>query len=124
MQKHRIPTDIILLNDKIQQSSGDKNGNSDEENGPEVIPDRPQVPSITTDKDTMSDVTYVTYVTSTQTGAATDFSRTSNTRNAEGTGLPSEKERDRCKQISLTDEQINVFCQVFRNEEPRNLLRA
>lgn len=32
-------------------------------------------------------------------------------------GLPSEKERDRCKQSSLTDEQINIFYQVFNELE-------
>jgi hypothetical protein len=31
--------------------------------------------------------------------------------------LPSEKERERCKQTSLTDEQVNIFYQVFNELE-------
>jgi hypothetical protein len=120
-------TGKVPESDTSDTSDSDKGCNGDEENGSEVVPDRTHVPSFTPDKDIMSDVTHVTHVTSTQTDA-TNFSCASDTINAEGTVVDSlldlsEKERDRCKQTSLTDGQIIAFYQVFNELENESNLQ-
>jgi hypothetical protein len=108
--------------DTSDTSDSDKKRNNNEEKGSEVVFDRPQCPSTTTDKDIMSHVTHVTHVTSIRTNTTANISHTSNIINGEGTvieiaGLPSEKERERCKQTSLPDEQVNTFYRVFNELE-------
>jgi hypothetical protein len=94
-------TGKVSESDTSDTSDSDKKSNREDEVRSEVVPDSLEIPSTTTNKDTMSDVTHVIHVTPAVATA----------------GLLSEKERDRCKKTSLTDEQINIFYQVFNESE-------
>jgi len=108
--------------EKVSESDTSDTSDSEKKGvNQEVASNKAKIPSVTTDKEIKSDVTDVTHVTPTQRDTA-NFSRASDTINAEGTvmdieGLLSEKERERCKQTSLTYEQINTFYRVFNELE-------
>jgi len=103
--------------------------NKEEESG--IVPDRPKIPSITAHKDIMLHVTHVTHGTSIQSGTTTSSSQTSDTMNRvdgnstvmDVTDLPSAKERDRCKLIDLTDEQVNTVYRVLIKLETESNLQ-
>jgi hypothetical protein len=115
-------TGNVSESDTSDTSDSDKKCNGDEEIVPEVISSKTKFPSVATDKEIKSDVTHVTHVTPTRTDTTANLSHESTTINAESkvidiAGLLSAKERERCKQSSLTDEQINIFYQVFNELE-------
>jgi len=125
MPKQEVPARNVSESDTSDTSDSDKNSNR-EENDPEVDPDRIQVPSITIDNEVKSHVIHVTHVTPTQndtaTATATSLSYPSNTMKGISI-LFSAKERERCKQSSLTGEQINIFYQVFNELENASKLQ-
>jgi DNA replicative helicase MCM subunit Mcm2 (Cdc46/Mcm family) len=118
--------------DTGDMSDRDKKGNNEENESDKVIH---TIPLATTHKDITSHVTPVTPVTSTETGTTTDTSHTSNTekrvdrdRGGEDidmdiADLCSAKERDRCKLIPLTDEQVNNFYRVLIKLETESNLQ-
>lgn len=87
-------------------------------NGDNGDADRPQ---ITTEKEILN-VNHVNHVTPAQRCSTNPSCNAANTVDADGTvrdiaGSLSAKERERCKQTSLTDEQVNIFYQVFNELE-------
>jgi hypothetical protein len=68
-----------------------------------MVPDRTQIPSSNTDNE-ISDVTHVTHVTPAEATA----------------DLPSEKERDRYKRTSLTDEQRLKYTKPIKPQHMHN----
>jgi hypothetical protein len=117
----------VFESDTSDTSDGDIKGN---ENGREKdkLPHRPELPFSTADKDKMSHVTHVTHVTSEQSGTdnpnqpnpASEVRE--NTTCIDAAEFLSSKEREKCKQTTLTDEQISIFCQMFKNLEAESNL--
>ena len=76
-------TGEVSESDTSDTSDSDKKCNGDEESVPEVVSNKPKIPSVDADKKIMSDVTHVTHVTPTRTDTTANLSDASNTISAE-----------------------------------------